>query len=63
MTASVGKALTGHIKAGDIIKYLAEQLGGKGGGKPDYAQGGAPKSNNSASVIAALPAWIAEKLA
>ena len=41
LTASVGKDLTSKIKAGDIIKHLSEQLGGKGGGKPDFAQGGA----------------------
>ena len=63
LAASVDKSLTDRVKAGDIIRHLAGELGGKGGGKPDYAQGGAPKSNNSASVIAALPAWIAEKLA
>ena len=63
LAASVDKSLTDRVKAGDIIRHLAGELGGKGGGKPDYAQGGAPKSNNSASVIAALPAWITEKLA
>ncbi len=63
LAASVDKSVTDRVKAGDIIRHLAGELGGKGGGKPDYAQGGAPKSNNSASVIAALPAWIAEKLA
>lgn len=62
LAASVDKSLTDRVKAGDIIRHLAGELGGKGGGKPDYAQGGASKSNNSASVIAALPAWIAEKL-
>ena len=63
LAASVDTSVTDRVKAGDIIRHLAGELGGKGGGKPDYAQGGAPKSNNSASVIAALPAWIAEKLA
>lgn len=41
LTASVGKDLTTKVKAGDIIKTLCEDLGGKGGGKPDFAQGGA----------------------
>lgn len=63
MTASVGKALTGNVKAGDIIKHLSEQLGGKGGGKPDFAQGGATDVAGLATALAALPNWIGEKLA
>ncbi|PYE39654.1 alanine--tRNA ligase [Psychrobacter fozii] len=62
LAASVAKSVTAKVKAGDIIRHLAGELGGKGGGKPDYAQGGAPKSGNSAAVIDALPAWIAEQL-
>ena len=50
----------------EALKQLMEKLnkmfGGKGGGKPDYAQGGAPKSGNSAAVISALPAWIETQL-
>lgn len=62
LAASVAKSVTAKIKAGDIIRHLASELGGKGGGKPDYAQGGAPKSGNSAAVISALPAWIETQL-
>lgn len=62
LAASVDKSLTDRVKAGDIIRHLASELGGKGGGKPDYAQGGAPKSANTNTVISALSAWVAEKL-
>ncbi|MGO2884461.1 alanine--tRNA ligase [Psychrobacter celer] len=62
LAASVAKSITAKIKAGDIIRHLAGELGGKGGGKPDYAQGGAPKSDSAKAVIDALPAWIAEQL-
>jgi len=62
LAASVAKSVTATIKAGDIIRHLASELGGKGGGKPDYAQGGAPKSDNSTAVINALPAWIETQL-
>ncbi len=62
LAASVAKSVTDKVKAGDIIRHLAGELGGKGGGKPDYAQGGAPKSGNSAAVISALPAWIETQL-
>lgn len=61
LLASVGKELTGKVKAGDIIKHLTEQLGGKGGGKPDLAQGGAPLSPAYQDVIAKLPEWLAGK--
>lgn len=62
LAASVAKDLTQTIKAGDIIRHLAGELGGKGGGKPDYAQGGAPKSDNYAQVMQALPTWIGAQL-
>ncbi|MFB0984432.1 MAG: DHHA1 domain-containing protein, partial [Acinetobacter towneri] len=53
--------ITATIKAGDIIKHLATELGGKGGGKPDLAQGGAPLNENFATVMAGLTAWLAAK--
>lgn len=62
LAATVSKGLTSSIKAGDIIRHLAGELGGKGGGKPDYAQGGAAKSDIYPQVLQALPAWIASQL-
>jgi alanyl-tRNA synthetase len=59
LIASVAKQHQGNIKAGDIIKHLAGELGGKGGGKPDLAQGGAALSTNLDSVIAGLATWLA----
>ena len=61
LIASVAKDFTGAIKAGDIIKHLATELGGKGGGKPDLAQGGAPLSANFSTVMTDLTAWLATK--
>lgn len=58
LLASVAKEHTSRVKAGDIIKHLAEQLGGKGGGKPDLAQGGAPLSANFAQVMATVQDWL-----
>ncbi|WP_171067618.1 alanine--tRNA ligase [Acinetobacter tjernbergiae] len=58
LIASVAKQYAAHLKAGDIIKHLAQELGGKGGGKPDLAQGGAPLNEKFDQVIAALPAWL-----
>ncbi|WP_169393345.1 MULTISPECIES: alanine--tRNA ligase [Psychrobacter] len=62
MAASVAKSLSGKVKAGDIIRHLAGELGGKGGGKPDYAQGGAPKADNTEAVIKNLSDWLKPKL-
>ena len=61
LLASVAKDFTSSIKAGDIIKHLATELGGKGGGKPDLAQGGAPLNEKFAPVMADLAAWLAAK--
>lgn len=52
LIAGVTKDLTDRVKAGDIVGHLAQQVGGKGGGRPDLAQAGG-------SDIAALPAALA----
>ncbi len=61
LIASVAKDFTANIKAGDIIKHLANELGGKGGGKPDLAQGGAPLNDKFDQVMADLTAWLVAK--
>ncbi|RSR62924.1 alanine--tRNA ligase, partial [Acinetobacter baumannii] len=61
LLASVASQYTANLKAGDIIKHLATELGGKGGGKPDLAQGGAPLNEKFGQVMAALPAWLEQK--
>lgn len=62
LIANVAKAHTGNIKAGDIIKYLAGELGGKGGGRPDSAQGGAPLADNFEQVMAGVDTWLAAQV-
>jgi alanyl-tRNA synthetase len=52
-----GKAL-GRIKAGSVVAHVAAQIGGKGGGRPDMAQGGGSDSAHLPDVLAALPAWV-----
>ena len=61
--AGVTKDLTDRVKAGDLMKEFAGRLGGKGGGRPDMAQGG---GNDAAGLPAALkdvPAWVEGQLA
>ncbi|MDO4222915.1 MAG: alanine--tRNA ligase [Acinetobacter sp.] len=60
LLASVSKEYHQAVKAGDIIKHLATELGGKGGGKPDLAQGGATVTANFADVMANLATWLAK---
>lgn len=63
MAANVAKPLTERIKAGDIIRHLANELGGKGGGKADFAQGGASHSEKLNPALANLPKWLEQTLA
>lgn len=53
-----GKAL-GRIKAGDVVAHVAAQIDGKGGGRPDMAQGGGTDAPNLPAALSALPGWIA----
>ncbi len=55
LVAGVTKDLTGQVKAGDLIRELATQLGGKGGGRPDMAQGGGTDIAALPQAIAAVP--------
>jgi alanyl-tRNA synthetase len=57
-----GKALS-KLKAGDLVAFVAGQIGGKGGGRPDLAQGGGEDSPRLVAALDAVPAWVAERLA
>lgn len=61
LIASVAQEYHQTVKAGDIIKHLATELGGKGGGKPDLAQGGATYSAQLELSLANLVQWLANK--
>jgi alanyl-tRNA synthetase len=56
--AGVTKAETSHIRAGDIAKFVAEQCGGKGGGRPDMAQAGGTQPENLEKALASVAPWI-----
>ena len=63
LAAGVTKDNTDRIRAGDLIKPVAEQVGGKGGGRPDFAQAGGNKPEALDGALGSVPAWVAEKLA
>ncbi|TNF35329.1 MAG: alanine--tRNA ligase, partial [Gammaproteobacteria bacterium] len=58
LIAGVTADLTGRFKAGDLIRELAALVGGKGGGRPDMAQGGGPEVANIPAALGAVEAWI-----
>jgi alanyl-tRNA synthetase len=63
LAAGVTKDNTDRIRAGDLIKPLAEQVGGKGGGRPDFAQAGGNKPDALDAALGSVPDWVAEQLA
>jgi alanyl-tRNA synthetase len=62
LAAGVTKDLTDRIKAGDLMREFAQRLGGKGGGRPDMAQGGGSDVAGLAEVLKAVPAWVESTL-
>ena len=62
LVAGVSKDATDRIRAGDIMKEFAGRLGGKGGGRPDMAQGGGNDIAGLPAAVAAFPGWVAENL-
>ena len=62
LAAGVTKNNIDKIKAGDLIKPVAEQVGGKGGGRPDFAQAGGNDPSKLDSALKSVPGWIADKL-
>ena len=61
LVAGVSGAALGRIKAGALISHVAAQIGGKGGGRPDMAQGGGEDSPALVAALAAVPAWVASQ--
>jgi len=62
LVAGVTSDTTNRVKAGDVIKHFAGELGGKGGGRPDMAQGGGSDVAALPAVLASLPEWVAAQI-
>ncbi|HEZ3774022.1 TPA: alanine--tRNA ligase [Neisseria meningitidis] len=62
LCAGVSKPLTGKVKAGDLVKFAAEQVGGKGGGRPDLAQAGGTDAGKLPAVLDSVKDWVGAKL-
>ena len=62
LIAGVTKDLTGKVKAGELVNMVAQQVGGKGGGRPDMAQAGGSQPENIPQALASVNDWLSEKL-
>ena len=63
LCAGVSKPLTAKVKAGDLVKFAAEQVGGKGGGRPDLAQAGGTDADKLPEMLGTVEDWVTNKLA
>jgi alanyl-tRNA synthetase len=62
LAAGVTADLTGRIKAGELVADVAGRVGGKGGGRPDFAQAGGSEPGSLDGALAAIPEWLAARL-
>ncbi len=61
LVAGVTKDSTDRVQAGELINFVAQQVGGKGGGRPDLAQAGGNDPSALQSALASVPAWVVAK--
>ena len=61
LIAGVTADATARVKAGELVNFVAQQVGGKGGGRPDMAQAGGTQPAGLPSALAAVQAWVAER--
>ena len=62
LIAGVTSDTTAKVKAGELVNFVAQQVGGKGGGRPDMAQAGGTQPENLAAALAGVTGWIEAKL-
>jgi alanyl-tRNA synthetase len=62
LIAGVTPDLTSKLKAGDLVNFVAQQVGGKGGGRPDMAQAGGNDPSKLPEALASVRGWVEQKL-
>ncbi|HYG45009.1 MAG TPA: alanine--tRNA ligase, partial [Bordetella sp.] len=62
LVGGVTADLTSRLKAGDLVGFVAGQVGGKGGGRPDMAMGGGTDAQALPAAVASVPGWVDERL-
>jgi alanyl-tRNA synthetase len=61
LIAGVTADATGRVKAGELVNFVAQQVGGKGGGRADMAQAGGTDPTNLPAALAGVAAWVAQR--
>jgi alanyl-tRNA synthetase len=62
LIAGVTADLTAKVKAGELVNFVAQQVGGKGGGRADMAQAGGSEPGKLAAALASVKAWVEQRL-
>jgi len=62
LIAAVTPDLTARVKAGELVNFVAQQVGGKGGGRPDMAQAGGSQPERLAPALASVADWVSERI-
>ncbi|MBU4518389.1 MAG: alanine--tRNA ligase [Gammaproteobacteria bacterium] len=62
IAAGVTADVMAKVKAGELVNFVAQQVGGKGGGKPDMAMAGGTDASGLPKALASVQAWVAERL-
>lgn len=62
LAAGVTADSVGKVKAGELVNFVAQQVGGKGGGKPDMAMAGGTDASGLAKALASVQGWVAERV-
>jgi alanyl-tRNA synthetase len=62
LIAGITNNVINRIKAGDLVNFVAEQVDGRGGGRPDMAQAGGKDPSKLDAALRSVPAWIENHL-
>jgi alanyl-tRNA synthetase len=62
LIAGVTADLTAKVKAGELVNFVAQQVGGKGGGRPDMAQAGGTEPAKLPAALQSVKAWVEQRI-
>jgi alanyl-tRNA synthetase len=61
LAAGITADCVGKVKAGELVNFVAQQVGGKGGGKPDLAMAGGTDASKLSGALASVQGWVAQR--